>query len=201
MLTIRTINPRLCCLFAGFWLAACTTDQAALPDAPMTPVKQSITSAPSMDPIAGPSAPAQDGGVMASRTTEPQPAGKALQEPAESVRRSPASPPVPAPKKKPAPVFDLKKLVGMDQRELGNLLGKPSLLRGEQDAQVWQYGGASCVLHVFLYRDGAKGSYRVVYADAVSRHRRTAIQASDASFQQTCLSPIPHWTTAQSQPR
>jgi len=154
-----------------------------------------------MDPIAGPSAPAQDGGVMASRTTEPQPAGKALQEPAESVRRSPASPPVPAPKKKPAPVFDLKKLVGMDQRELGNLLGKPSLLRGEEDAQVWQYSGASCVLHVFLYRDGAKGSYRVAYVDAVSRHQRTTIQASDASFQQTCPGPLPHRTTAQHQPR
>jgi hypothetical protein len=88
----------------------------------------------------------------------------------------------------------------MDQGELSDLLGKPSLRRGEQDAQVWQYGGASCVLHVFLYRDGANNPYRVAYVDTVRRQRRDAIEAVDASLQQACLGRLPQRATALNQP-
>gem|GEM_PF-998146 len=178
---------------------ACTTDQTALPVPPVTSAtamaqpeaSAPMTSAPvasaaSMDPIASPSALTQDDSTISDRTQQPGQAGTARPEPAAN--------------KKPPPALDPQKLVGMDQGELSNLLGKPSLLRGEQDAQVWQYGGGSCVLHVFLYRDDANGRYRVAYVDTVSRQRRIAMQTDDATFKQTCLDRPAHRVTAQNQP-
>jgi len=161
---------------------------------------QPMASAPSMDPVAGASAFTQDGSTTPIRTPQSGLDGRTLQNPVESREQNPAARPEPAPNKKPAPALDPKKLVGMDHGELRDLLGKPSLLRGERDAQVWQYGGTSCVLHVFLYRDGANGRYRVAFVDTVSRQRRAAIQADEASFQRTCLGPLPQRTTAQNQP-
>ena len=47
--------------------------------------------------------------------------------------------------------YDPKQLLGLTSGAVHRLLGKPSLLRNEAPAQVWQYKIADCVLDIFLY--------------------------------------------------
>jgi hypothetical protein len=54
------------------------------------------------------------------------------------------------------------RLRGLSGNELEAALGEPTLLRQDGGAQLWQYSGSGCVLHVFLYDD--HGTYRVVYS-------------------------------------
>jgi len=56
----------------------------------------------------------------------------------------------------------LDQLNGRTARELLALIGEPRLLRRDGPAQIWQYLGPGCVLHLFLYRKG--GEFRVDYA-------------------------------------
>jgi hypothetical protein len=53
-------------------------------------------------------------------------------------------------------------LKGLNGSELKAALGEPTLLRQDGSAQLWQYSGSGCVLHVFLYDD--HGTYRVSYS-------------------------------------
>jgi hypothetical protein len=55
-------------------------------------------------------------------------------------------------------------LSGMSASGVTDLLGKPQFQRNETSAQLWQYRGKSCVLHLFLYRAGA--ALRVRHAEA-----------------------------------
>ena len=57
----------------------------------------------------------------------------------------------------------LDRLKGLSARELSAALGDPTLLSRDGPAQIWQYAGNGCVLHVFLYRDG--GIFRVSYSE------------------------------------
>ena len=57
----------------------------------------------------------------------------------------------------------LDRLKGLSARELAAALGDPTLLSRDGPAQIWQYAGQGCVLHVFLYQDG--GSFRVRYSE------------------------------------
>jgi hypothetical protein len=87
--------------------------------------------------------PDTGGGVMAS---------------AMGASASPARRPMP-----PAP--PAADLVGMQAGEVEALLGPPSLLRRERDAQVWQYATDRCVLFLFLYpRNG--GGHAVDHIEA-----------------------------------
>ena len=52
---------------------------------------------------------------------------------------------------------------GLSEAELRTAFGDPTLLRRDGVAQLWQYAGIGCVLHVFLYED--QGAYRVTYAE------------------------------------
>jgi hypothetical protein len=62
-------------------------------------------------------------------------------------------------------------LVGLVGSELEELLGQPTLVRSEQDAQYWRYSLGSCQLDLFLYADPSGGPSRVVYLDVrPSRH-------------------------------
>ena len=63
---------------------------------------------------------------------------------------------------------DMAALIGTDEARLTRLLGEPRLRRREVPAEVWQYAGKSCVLHVFFYRAGS-GGYRVVHVEASRR--------------------------------
>lgn len=55
-------------------------------------------------------------------------------------------------------------LVGKSEREVRSELGAPAFRRTDGPAQVWQYRGASCLLDVFLYKEGADG-FRVKHAE------------------------------------
>jgi len=55
------------------------------------------------------------------------------------------------------------RLSGLSESELRAALGDPTLLRREGSAQLWQYAGIGCVLHVFLYDN--HGAYRVTYSE------------------------------------
>ena len=71
--------------------------------------------------------------------------------PAETAALPPGGPPT------------LARLKGLSAAELRAGFGEPTLLRRDGPAQLWQYAGSGCVLHVFLYED--HGAFRVSYAE------------------------------------
>jgi len=102
--------------------------------------------------------------------------------------------------------METRQLVGLDRGGLGQLLGKPALLRREASAEVWQYAAKGCVLHIFLYRDGAANSladpYRVVYVDAVRRGHADTLRPAAAlsapsrtTLRDRCLGRLLHKLT------
>jgi hypothetical protein len=56
-------------------------------------------------------------------------------------------------------------LVGLHSGDLETLLGRPTLVRSEQQAQYWRYNLGGCQLDLFLYTDAKAGLARVVYLD------------------------------------
>lgn len=44
-------------------------------------------------------------------------------------------------------------LMGLSGADVAMALGEPDLKRVEAQAEIWQYGGSLCVLHLFLYPD------------------------------------------------
>lgn len=91
-------------------------------------------------------------------------AGDAAALPAPRTAAAPTAPVAwrPPPASQPRTTTEL---IGLDDIALIRLLGEPSLRRREPPAEVWQYAGRSCTLHVFLYR-GADADYRVLHAEA-----------------------------------
>ncbi len=82
----------------------------------------------------------------------------------------------------------LEELRGLDAAQLMQLLGKPTLLRDEATAQMWQYRSEACVLHLFLYPGpGAAGEKRVQYVEA--RPRQTGAPAA-TSGPNECLATL-----------
>ncbi len=69
----------------------------------------------------------------------------------------------PKPPQAPPSMLTLTQLNGLSASELKAALGDPTLLRRDGPAQLWQYAGSGCVLHVFLYKDN--GSFRVTYSE------------------------------------
>lgn len=62
---------------------------------------------------------------------------------------------------------DPKELLGLDHTALRRVLGKPTQMRNETIAQVWQYVTGDCVVDLYLYdQDGA---LKVTYVEARSR--------------------------------
>lgn len=59
---------------------------------------------------------------------------------------------------------DPKTLMGLDRGGLAELLGKPSQVRRESPAEIWQYVGSDCIFDIFLYKE--QGAYRVIHAEA-----------------------------------
>ena len=53
---------------------------------------------------------------------------------------------------------DPERLIGLSVGEAAELLGRPALVRREPPAEVWQYAGRECVLHLFLYDNEGGGS-------------------------------------------
>ena len=63
----------------------------------------------------------------------------------------------------------MAQLVGLQGSDLALLLGPPGLMRRDPPAEVWQYAGPGCVLHVFFYLGPDAGDYRVVHVESVYR--------------------------------
>jgi hypothetical protein len=78
------------------------------------------------------------------------------------------SPPTQSPIESPPEPPKLEELRGLNAVQLTTLLGKPTLLRDEPAAQMWQYRSETCVLHLFLY-PAQGGEKRVQYVEARSR--------------------------------
>ena len=60
-----------------------------------------------------------------------------------------------------------KNLVGKSENEVQSSLGKPAFTRQDGPARVYQYRGTSCLLDVFLYKEGS--AYRVKHAEVRQR--------------------------------
>ena len=54
-------------------------------------------------------------------------------------------------------------LVGLAGGELEGMMGEPTLIRADGNAQYWRYSLGGCQLDLFLYADG--GRPRVAYLD------------------------------------
>ena len=74
----------------------------------------------------------------------------------------------------------LQDLKGRTARELTALLGEPKLRLRDGPAQVWQYAGQGCVLHLYLYQED--GSFRVTYGEV-------RIDDPDGSHTAACIEP------------
>lgn len=70
---------------------------------------------------------------------------------------------------------------GLDQKDILATLGKPSFLRREAPAEVWQYYGPGCILDLFIYEDN--GARRVVHAELRGR-------SSGEAAEPACLSHL-----------
>ena len=58
---------------------------------------------------------------------------------------------------------DPERLIGLSVGQASELLGRPALVRAEPPAEIWQYAGAECVLHLFLYESEMSGALAVTY--------------------------------------
>ena len=74
----------------------------------------------------------------------------------------------------------LERLKGRTAGELAALLGEPKLRLRDGPAQVWQYAGQGCVLHLYLYQED--GSFRVTYGEV-------RIDDPDGSHTAACIEP------------
>ncbi len=75
----------------------------------------------------------------------------------------------------PPPSYaDPEELLGLSSDEITAKLGKPTLVRRDGDAEVWQYRRVNCVLDLFLYG----GRKQVEHVDLRDRG-----DASDAAVQ------------------
>jgi hypothetical protein len=46
-------------------------------------------------------------------------------------------------------------LVGLGDRDVETMLGRPRFVRRDGPAQIWQYGVQTCTLNLFLFRESA----------------------------------------------
>ena len=80
----------------------------------------------------------------------------------------------------------LEKMAGLTGAQITEMLGKPQFLRQDSTAELWQYRGESCVLHLFLYR--ANDEWRVRHAEA--RPRAVSGEALKDEAAQSCLAKL-----------
>ena len=97
---------------------------------------------------------------------------------------TPASPAIAAPAR--STLVPLEKMGGMTGAQITEMLGKPQFLRQDHTAELWQYRGEACVLHLFLYR--ANDEWRVRHAEARPRAVTGEPLKDDAA--QSCLAKL-----------
>ncbi|MCE9524139.1 MAG: hypothetical protein K8S25_17105 [Alphaproteobacteria bacterium] len=81
-------------------------------------------------------------------------------------------------------------LVGQSATGLRAAWGEPTIKRHEANAELWQYGGASCTLLVYLY-PGASDALTVSHAEAVPGGAdEAAVEACAKAAGKPSLKPI-----------
>lgn len=76
------------------------------------------------------------------------------------------------------PLPGAREFVGLDAAQVRNLIGKPSLLRKDKDAEVWHYRNMDCTLFLFFYDKPGEGM-RVSHVDMANTNRaRPAVTES-----------------------
>lgn len=93
---------------------------------------------------------------------------------------------VAVPKVPREPIVPLAKFPGLSDGQVTGMLGSPQFRRQDAAAELWQYRGDGCVLHLFLYRE--KDGLRVRHVEV--RPRTTPGAALNASAADACLAKL-----------
>ncbi|CCQ72228.1 hypothetical protein [Magnetospira sp. QH-2] len=109
---------------------------------------------PSPNPIAG--------NVGTSQSAPPAPSATAKPSSPPTQAASLPAKPRPAPKPKPRPVVPPSELLKATAAQARSRLGPPDFVRHDPPAELWQYRGESCVLDLFLYKEGKTAVVRHV---------------------------------------
>jgi outer membrane biosynthesis protein TonB len=159
----------------ALWLAACaaTPQKTAVPATP-APVETPAAQKPPAPeiPVAKLAAkPIVKPAAKPAPTPTPAPATVVAPAPTTIVAPAPVKPPPPArivrAAPEPAPPPPTRQdVLNLDPAALTALLRTPRLKRQEAPAEVWQYFGTNCVLHVFLYPPTPAGRLSVAHLDA-----------------------------------
>lgn len=90
------------------------------------------------------------------------------------------------PKVARTPIVPLAKFPGLSDGQVAGMLGQPQFRRQDASAELWQYRGDGCVLHLFLYRE--KDGLRVRHAEV--RPRTTPGDVLNATAADACLTKL-----------
>lgn len=90
------------------------------------------------------------------------------------------------PKVSREPIVPLAKFPGLSGGQVTGMLGDPQFRRQDATAELWQYRGDGCVLHLFLYRE--KDGLRVRHAEV--RPRTTPGAALSITAADACLTKL-----------
>ncbi len=66
---------------------------------------------------------------------------------------------------------DPKQLLGLAPKGVSERLGSPGFVRRDGSAEIWQYPAETCILDVFLYREGE--AFKVDYVELRGRGAAT----------------------------
>lgn len=87
----------------------------------------------------------------------------------ETARTAPANKPKPA---KPAPHVPITSLVGSTMAEIESSLGRPSLIREEKPAVVYEYRADGCEMRLIFFMDIERDEFRVLSYDVKAQQKR-----------------------------
>jgi len=87
---------------------------------------------------------------------------------------------------------DSDAFIGLGDRELSRALGKPKMVRKDAPAEVWQYGGADCVVDFYLYdSDPSDNDRRLQVAYVEARD-----MLADSAPTERCVKSLLQWVSA-----
>ncbi len=171
-------------------LAAAGTAERPAAAATAPPVSGTPPDSAAPDPAAqaepAPAEPAPDHPPPQESQAPPPPA------PAEAPQTAAAPPAEPHPPEPRPPAMSggLSRIVGFDQSQVLQLLGRPRSDEEVPPARMWRYGSENCQLRVYFYMEMQTRSFRVLSYDLTSHDHAGASE-------QQCLSEF----AAQAAPR
>lgn len=79
------------------------------------------------------------------------------------------------------------RLLGLTPDQVLAAMGAPVLKRTDNQAQVWQYAGQGCVMHLFFFEKPAQQGIRVQYLEAFNSGQRATGEPVMPYEKQRCL--------------